>query len=368
MDELAQCYLVGGAVRDKLLGLPVKERDWVVVGSSPEDMLEKGFKPVGKDFPVLLHPTTHEEYALARTERKTGKGYHGFECHYAPQVTLEQDLARRDLTINAMAEDAHGTLIDPYHGKADLEQKCLRHVSDAFSEDPVRILRLARFAARFAHLGFRTDKSTVALMQSMVAAGEVNALVPERCWQELTKALGEQSPWVFFDILNQAGALKILFPELLASFEDKGFSTCQAHLQKAVSAEFSNAKRYALLCYELSAEDAESQSARFRVSKFFQDLVEVSQKIKLFALEGKFAADTIENLFSSCDAYRQPQRFSSALEVVRVVSEITILSKLEGLLQQCMTVKAAPFVDQGLTGRAISQAIKAERVALIEQL
>jgi tRNA nucleotidyltransferase (CCA-adding enzyme) len=207
-------YLVGGAVRDRLLGRSVGERDYVVVGATPEDLLRQGYQQVGRDFPVFLHPQTKDEYALARTERKVAPGYHGFLCHAAPDVTLEEDLARRDLTINALAEDADGTLIDPYGGRADLEARVLRHVSPAFAEDPVRILRVARFAARFAALGFRVADETLALMRTMVAAGEVDALVPERVWQELAKALAEATPSVFFATLRDCGALARLLPEL----------------------------------------------------------------------------------------------------------------------------------------------------------
>ena len=207
-------YLVGGAVRDRLLGLPVKDRDWVVTGATPAELLQQGFKTVGSDFPVFLHPHTGEEYALARTERKTAKGYHGFHFHAAPEVTLEADLARRDLTINAMAQDDAGNLIDPYGGQADLQQRLLRHVSAAFAEDPVRILRVARFAARFAPLGFQVAADTQQLMREMVAAGEVDALVPERVWQETVKALAEPAPERFFEVLRECGALRVLFPEL----------------------------------------------------------------------------------------------------------------------------------------------------------
>lgn len=213
-------YLVGGAVRDSLLNLPVHERDWVVVGGSPEAMLEQGFRAVGKDFPVFLHPSTNEEYALARTERKQGQGYHGFACHYAPDVSLEDDLARRDLTINAMAQTKDGTLIDPYGGRVDLEARVLRHVTDAFSEDPLRVLRLARFAARFKHLGFSIAPETQRLMQTIVASGELTTLPHERLWQELHKALGTQHPGEFIAVLAQCGAL-----QQLLKVDDTGATT-----------------------------------------------------------------------------------------------------------------------------------------------
>ncbi len=207
-----QVYLVGGAVRDELLGIAVKDKDFVVVGSTPEEMIAAGFKPVGKDFPVFLHPKTHDEYALARTERKTAKGYKGFVVHASPEVTLEEDLARRDLTINAIAKDSTGKFIDPYNGLADIQSKTLRHVSDAFAEDPVRILRAARLSARFQD--FSLAPETNQLMQQMVAAGEVDALVAERVWQELAKGLMEDKPSRMFDVLRVCCALKKILPEL----------------------------------------------------------------------------------------------------------------------------------------------------------
>jgi tRNA nucleotidyltransferase (CCA-adding enzyme) len=213
-----EVYLVGGAVRDRLLGRPVHERDWVVVGARPEELERDGFEPVGREFPVFLHPKTHEEYALARVERKVGPGYRGFTTQFAPDVTLEDDLRRRDLTINAMAETPSGDVIDPYGGRGDLEARLLRHVSDAFVEDPVRILRVARFAARYAELGFRVADETRVLMERMTASGEVDALVPERVWKETERALGEPRPDVFFETLRSCGALAKIFPELAALY------------------------------------------------------------------------------------------------------------------------------------------------------
>jgi tRNA nucleotidyltransferase (CCA-adding enzyme) len=213
-----EVYLVGGAVRDELLGLPVKERDWCVVGATPEDLKNLGYRPVGRDFPVFLHPDSAEEYALARTERKTAAGYHGFAFHTAPDVTIEQDLSRRDLTVNAIARDEDDRLIDPFNGRLDIEKKILRHVSDAFAEDPVRILRTARFAARFRSLGFRVAEETMQLMKSMVDSGEADALVPDRVWKETEAALGESQPQVYFEVLRSCGALKAVFPEVDALF------------------------------------------------------------------------------------------------------------------------------------------------------
>lgn len=211
-------YLVGGAVRDRLLDYPVKERDWLVVGATSEAMLSQGYRPVGKDFPVFLHPQTHEEYALARTERKTAPGYKGFAIHAAPDVTIEEDLLRRDLTINAMAIGDDGVLVDPFHGQRDLQDRILRHVSPAFSEDPVRILRVARFAARYSHLGFTVASETLQLMRDMVDNREADHLVAERVWAELYKALNEATPAAFFQVLRDCGALQVIFPEIDALF------------------------------------------------------------------------------------------------------------------------------------------------------
>ena len=207
-------YLVGGAVRDQLLGLEVKDRDWVVVGATPEQLIAEGFQQVGADFPVFLHPDTHEEYALARTERKKGLGYKGFEVNFAKEVTLQDDLLRRDLTINAMALDDNGNIIDPYNGRQDIESRMLRHVSPAFREDPLRVLRVARFAARFDHLGFDIAEETMALMTEMSCSGELDTLVPERVWQEIQRSLTEKSPWMFWQVLRRVKALDKLIPEL----------------------------------------------------------------------------------------------------------------------------------------------------------
>ena len=213
-----QTYLVGGAVRDRLLDIPVKDRDWVVVGATPGQMLDAGYRQVGKGFPVFLHPDTGEEYALARTERKVAPGHTGFEIHASPDVTLEEDLLRRDLTINAIAETPEGELVDPYDGVADINRRCLRHISDAFSEDPLRVLRVARFAARFADRGFTVAPETMALMRDMVKAGELDTLVGERVWQEINRALGEATPAAFVSVLRECGALKVILPEVDALF------------------------------------------------------------------------------------------------------------------------------------------------------
>ena len=256
-----QVYLVGGAVRDHLLGHPYHEKDYVVVGATPEQLLAQGFQPVGKDFPVFLHPETKDEYALARTERKSGHGYHGFEFHTDPSVTLEQDLIRRDLTINAMAMDNDGNVYDPYGGQQDLCNKVLRHVSDAFVEDPLRVLRIARFAARYHALGFVVAPETLLLMQELAESGELDALTPERVWKETSRALMEAHADVYFETLRTCGALKVLFPELDALFGipqrpeyhpeiDSGVHTMMS-LQQACRANYSLDVRFAVLLHDL---------------------------------------------------------------------------------------------------------------------
>jgi tRNA nucleotidyltransferase (CCA-adding enzyme) len=336
-------YLVGGAVRDRLLGRPVTERDWVVVGGSPEDLLAQGYKPVGADFPVFLHPTTHEEYALARTERKRGHGYRGFECYAAPDVSLEDDLKRRDLTINAIAEDEHGRLIDPFQGQRDLEQRLLRHVSPAFAEDPVRILRVARFAARYAPLGFTVASETHHLMRQMVDNGEVDHLVPERVWAEMYKVLGEDQPWHFFETLKQCGALKRLLPEIDCLFGvpqppqhhpeiDTGIHTLLA-LQQAAQLTKDVATRFAVLVHDLGKgttppatwphhRDHEIRGAtlikqlcqRLRIPNECRDLaIHVAQYHTHCHRALDLRASTLVDLLSKLDAFRKPARFEAFL-------------------------------------------------------
>jgi len=336
-------YLVGGAVRDRLLGLAVRERDWVVVGATPEELVLAGYEPVGREFPVFLHPTTHEEYALARQERKVGPGYRGFTTQFAPTVTLEEDLRRRDLTINAMAEDEHGTLIDPCGGQADLAARRLRHVSEAFVEDPVRILRVARFAARFAPLGFRVADETLALMRRITAAGEGRTLVPERVWQETERALGEAHPEVFFEILRACGALVVIFPEIDALFGvpqpprwhpeiDTGVHVMLA-LQYAARQGASGAVRFAVLTHDLGKAQtpkAEWPSHhrheefgvplinelcdRFKVPNGHRELAILTARHHTLvhrAMELRPA--TVLTLLENCDAFRRPERFAELL-------------------------------------------------------
>lgn len=281
-----QVYLVGGAVRDRLLGLPVHDRDWVVVGSTVAQMQDAGYKTVGRDFPVFLHPESHEEYALARTERKTAPGYRGFSIHAEPDVTLEQDLQRRDITINAIAEDSDGKLVDPFNGVQDLQQRVLRHVSEAFAEDPVRILRVARFAARLQPHGFSVAEETFELMRQMADSGEVDALVPERVWQELRTALLAGKPSVFFDVLSRAGALSVVLPEVNALFGIAEATITEpgapkpsptavnsgVHTMQVLDAASALAATHALESSDESDTEADNQRARICFAALCQDL------------------------------------------------------------------------------------------------
>ena len=338
-----QVYLVGGAVRDGLLGLAVKERDWVVVGSTREELARLKYREVGRDFPVFLHPESHEEYALARLERKTGPGYRGFAVEFGPEVTLEEDLARRDLTINAIAQAADGTLVDPYGGRRDLEARWLRHVSAAFVEDPVRVLRVARFAARFAPLGFKVAPQTMDLMRDMVERGEVNALVSERVWQETEKALREIASSEFFRVLRECGALKIIYPELDALYGvpqppqwhpeiDTGVHTLMV-LDQATRMSPDPKVRFAALVHDLgkgttppaewpSHRGHEERSValidalceRLRVPGDYRDLSVIVARYhgnvhRAFELRPK----TILEILEKTDAFRRPERFSQAL-------------------------------------------------------
>jgi tRNA nucleotidyltransferase (CCA-adding enzyme) len=338
-----EVYLVGGAVRDEQLGLPVKERDWCVVGATPDVLLSKGYRQVGKDFPVFLHPETNEEYALARTERKTAAGYHGFKFDASPDVTLEQDLSRRDLTVNAMARDRDGDLIDPFNGSADLEDRVLRHVSVAFSEDPVRILRTAKFRARFDSLGFELAAETLDLMKAMVSAGEADALRPERVWQETEAALAGADPQVYFKVLRDCGALAVVFPEVDAMFGvpqppewhpeiDSGLHTMMV-LEQAAQLSEEVEVRFAALVHDLGkASTPKSELPRHhghearsvKLVHRLSDRLRVPRACReLGALVAEYHAhchrafelkpSTILKVLHKLDAFRRPGRFENFL-------------------------------------------------------
>ena len=300
-------YLVGGAVRDELLGRPIKERDWVVVGATQQAMLAAGYQQVGKDFPVFLHPKTKEEYALARKERKIAKGYHGFEFDTDASVTLEEDLLRRDLTINAIAKSESGDLIDPYHGVSDLNKKTLRHVSSAFSEDPVRILRVARFAARFSN--FSVADETNELMKKMVQDGEVDALVAERVWKEFEKAMSEIAPWRFIEVLSDCGALSILF----SIFNDKKVEII-TYLKKISERTTDNFERIVLMMQSTNAlKSIEDLCKRYRASKPVIEMIRI-----VMNFQPVYSPDEILNLLISLDAFRREDRFKQWLKIYEV--------------------------------------------------
>ena len=305
-----QTYVVGGAVRDTLLGLPVRDHDWVVVGATPEEMVAAGFRPVGKDFPVFLHPKTHEEYALARTERKTAPGYKGFAFHASPYVTLEEDLLRRDLTINAMARDESGEITDPFNGRDDLAARVLRHVSPAFAEDPLRILRVARFAARFHE--FSVAPETMALMRDIVAAGEVEHLVAERVWQEIARGLMEGHPQRMFAVLHDSGALARLAPELTdLPQEDKAAS--RTALQRAVARDATLEQRWAVTLHRLGTDTARALSERLKAPNEARDLAVMLPRERAALAHHGNAEEMLDTLMR-CDALRRPERFTALLE------------------------------------------------------
>jgi tRNA nucleotidyltransferase (CCA-adding enzyme) len=399
-------YLVGGAIRDLLLGLPLKDRDWVITGATPDDLLQQGFKTVGSDFPVFLHPHTGEEYALARTERKTAKGYHGFHFHTAPDVTLEADLARRDLTINAMAQDDAGNIIDPYGGQADLQQRLLRHVSAAFAEDPVRILRVARFAARFAPLGFHVAPDTQQLMRDMVAAGEVDALVPERVWQETVKALAEPAPARFFEVLRECGALRVLFPELDRLFGvpqppqhhpeiDCGIHTMLV-LQQAVT--FSNAPevRFAALTHDLgkgltptdmlpshhgheqiSRQLTTQLCERLKIPNRFRELAEhVAEQHGRIHKALELQPKTFLKVLESTDAFRKPERFEQLLLACEADAKgrtgfenrpYPQANRFRAVLAACLQVDVQAVIQAGFQGVNIKEELHRRRVEAIRK-
>jgi len=402
-----QVYLVGGAVRDRLLGREVSERDWVVVGATPAELARAGFIPVGRDFPVFLHPKTKEEHALARLERKVAPGYRGFTTEFSPDVKLEDDLRRRDLTINAMAEDDAGNVIDPYGGRQDLEARLLRHVSEAFAEDPVRILRVARFAARYATLGFRVADETLALMRQMVSDGEANALVAERVWTETEKALGEPCPDVFISVLRDCGALKVIYPEVDALFGvpqpekwhpeiDTGIHQLMA-LREAVKLGGGVAVRFAVLMHDLGKgatpadklpshhghEDAgaalvEQLAARLRVPNHLRELAVMTARYHTHvhrALE--LRADTVLKTLEGCDALRRPERFEDFLMACEADARGRAGLETRDYPQRnffaaarvaAAAVVLTPEERKGLSGEQIGQELRKRRLAAIETL
>jgi tRNA nucleotidyltransferase (CCA-adding enzyme) len=404
-DSLMQIYKVGGAVRDHLLGRPVTEVDWVVVGASAEDMLAQGYRPVGADFPVFLHPETGEEYALARTERKSGRGYGGFTFYASPDVSLEEDLIRRDLTINAMAESPEGELVDPYGGQRDLEARLLRHVSPAFAEDPLRVLRVARFAARYAPLGFRVAPDTQALMRQLSESGELDALTPERSWKEISRALMEPRPDVFIEVLRDCGALAALFPEIDALFGvpqpaqhhpeiDTGahvlavLSQCAEHDQPLTV-------RWACLLHDLGkgltpeaewpkhhAHEATGRrliaavNARCKAPRDCQELALLVGEYHTHAHRAlELRPNTLLELLQYFDIYRRPQRFEEFLAACEMDArgrkgleqrDYPQASYLRGAADAARAVSVQPLLEKGLQGAELGEALRLERLKALK--
>ncbi|MDZ7828867.1 MAG: multifunctional CCA tRNA nucleotidyl transferase/2'3'-cyclic phosphodiesterase/2'nucleotidase/phosphatase [Halofilum sp. (in: g-proteobacteria)] len=362
-------YLVGGAVRDELLGLQPGERDWVVVGARPEDLLDAGYRQVGRDFPVFLHPETGEEYALARTERKSGHGYHGFHVHAAPDVTLEQDLQRRDLTVNAMARDEDGTLIDPCGGRDDLERRVLRHVSPAFEEDPLRVLRVARFAAALAAFDFRVADETRSLMQRMSASGELETLAGERVWQETEKALAAPAPARYFEVLDDCGALERVLPELAPLFADGD----GVEALGAVCARTGDpALRFAALAHSLDPGDAlAALGRRLPVPGSWIDLAGLLGRwLPLIRRAPTAAPREIEACLTGTDVLRRPERFERLLAVAEMVAADAApgCEHLRKAAAAFAAVEAGPLVEAGWQGRALGDELRRLRRQALERL
>lgn len=402
-----ETYLVGGAVRDKLLGYPYSERDWVVVGATPKEMEEAGYKPVGKDFPVFLHPHSKEEYALARTERKSGKGYKGFRFFAGPEITLEQDLARRDLTINAMAMDERDNLIDPYGGRKDLENRVLRHVSDAFAEDPLRVLRVARFAARYHHLGFTVAGETQALMRQLASGDELRHLTAERVWLETRKALSEFSPQIYIQVLRECGALAVLFPEIdrlfgveqRADFHpeiDTGVHTLMV-LEQAARLSDDTRVRFAALVHDLGKGTTspdilprhigheergiplvEALCDRYRIPNDYRELALAVTRLHLLCHKiFELRPATVLRVLKAADAFRKPDRFEQMLLAVEADArgrqgfEDSAYPQgrwLREVFEDVRAISPKPLVEEGLQGEAIGRALDRLRQARIVEL
>lgn len=405
-------YLVGGAVRDQLLGLPVKDRDWIVVGADPATLLSLGYLQVGKDFPVFLNPKTKEEYALARTERKSSTGYTGFICDFSPTITLEQDLIRRDLTINAMAQSEDGEIIDPYGGKQDLENRILRHISPAFSEDPLRVLRVARFAARYHSLGFKIASETLALMAELAQSGELQHLTAERVWLETEKALNEKNPEIYFETLHKTGALSVLFSEIDALHgvpnpvkhhpEVDSFIHTMLVLKQAVNLTENNpilnksAVRFAAICHDLGKaltpqnilphhygheqagiKPTRSLCKRLKVPSYFQELAELTCEFhthihKAFELR----AETVITLFNRFDVWRKSQRFQEFLQVCLADTrgrtgfenkDYPQIDYINQLLHSANEVDVQQVIADGFEKQAIKNELTKRRILAVKQ-
>ena len=380
-----EIYLVGGAVRDRILGLPIKEKDWCVVGSSPEEMKKRGFQSVGKDFPVFLHPETKEEYALARTERKIKPGYHGFDFNTSKNVTLLEDLKRRDLSINAMAIDRNDNLIDPYNGLDDINQKKLRHVSKAFDEDPVRVLRTAKFAARFYQLGFSVHADTQKIMKSISDDGELDHLVSDRVWKEMEQALSGNDPHVFFITLQNCGALIKLFPELYINKDAKikhGFSA----LKKIANHSYDPAVNFSIFIYDIerakTSDDDEMQinfqktldslKKRLPIPRRFSEVSSIFIKYKNILDQAEsLEAKSILELLEDSDAFRRTERFNTVLDAYSILNSEkknqNMFRKIAKIILACNNIQTKKIINDETNPRKIREKISQERIRLISR-
>ncbi len=364
-----QIYLVGGAVRDQLLGYPVYDRDWVVVGATPEEMLNQGFKPVGADFPVFLHPDTSEEYALARTERKSGKGYKGFKYHASPDVTLEEDLSRRDLTINAMAQDSAGAIIDPFKGQQDLANRTLRHVSPAFEEDPLRVLRVARFAARYAHLGFQVAPETIQLMQKIASGDELEHLTKERVWQELERAIMERSSLTFFTVLANSHAAEKLFGCLGRVAEHQAATALAATFSEQTEGPVRFAS-FAYLAQLHTRTSFETLYEKLRMPNAYRDLTQqvATAYPALTQWESLSPEQRLETI-QALDLIRRPERLNAILIACRNLatalnSPLNAVNTIEPLLQKIAEIDPKSLIQQGFKGAQLGQEIRKQQLTL----
>ncbi len=402
-----QIFLVGGAVRDKLLKYPVKEQDWVVIGTSPQQMLEQGFTQVGKDFPVFLHPDTKEEYALARTERKSGQGYYGFDINANKNITLEEDLKRRDLTINAMAMDQQGQIIDPYNGQSDLHNKVLRHVSSAFSEDPLRVIRVARFAARYHHLGFKIAPETQELMQQIVQTDEIKILPGERIWKETVRALAEQSPHVYFEVLRNCDGLKYWFAELDKLWGipnpiewhpeiDTGIHTMMV-MEQVSKLSPEPMTRFAALCHDLGKGETpeylwpkhrghekagiaviEQLCERIKAPSNYSQLAKITSEFHLQVHQlSQLKPNTIVKLLIRTDAFRKPEQFQQFLHACEADykgrtgfenRDYPQAKQLKQALSACQQIDTQQLIKQGYQGKKLGDAIHQARIKVVKML
>lgn len=363
-------YLVGGAVRDELLGRPVVEHDYVVVGATPEQLIAQGYQQVGRDFPVFLHPKSKDEYALARTERKQGQGYTGFICDFNPTVTLEEDLIRRDLTVNAIAKDSDGTLIDPYDGIADINNRVLRHVSEAFAEDPLRVLRVARFAARYCDLGFTIAEETTSLMKSMVANGELKTLTKERVWIEIEKTLKDGRIDIFSQVLQQINALDSLSHELAKAWQKTQPSVLSASLANVLSDDSACVTRFCLWLSHVNTQSISEIVNELKIPNLYADTLRNWVQLQALFQQQTLSAEQLYAIYTQTDAFRRKERLDQLMAIAKasVLSEPNLVAKVAHGFEVCLKITAQSLISEGITGKEIKPALDAKRIQALSSL